>query len=149
MIRKSHPLLGHPVDIRRLDLFLPVTTQMPITKVIRHNINDIRFGLPRTPQTHAPVQRKAYRAQARQLRLVGYSGGGTLAALLAARRADVCQLITVASNLDIERWASHHKVSPLWGSENPASYGAALQHLPQYHLIGGDDQVVPATIVLS
>lgn len=89
------------------------------------------------------------KAGASQLRLVGYSGGGTLATLLAAQRTDVCQLITVAANLDIELWARHHRVSPLWGSQTPLHYGDALQHLPQYHLVGSDDQVVPATIVRS
>ena len=37
---------------------------------------------------------------AKRLRLVGFSGGGPTAALIAARRADVFELVTVAGNLD-------------------------------------------------
>ena len=39
--------------------------------------------------------------QSEEIVLVGYSGGGAIAALVAARRADVADLISVAGNLDI------------------------------------------------
>ena len=44
------------------------------------------------------------RVGASRLVLVGYSGGGAVAALVAARRDDVVQLITVAGNLDHRAW---------------------------------------------
>lgn len=81
--------------------------------------------------------------------LVGYSGGGTLAALLAARRTDVACLITVAANLDIEAWSRLHGVDPLSGSDNPAALGPALAGVPQVHLAGADDAVVPAAVIAS
>lgn len=43
--------------------------------------------------------------------LVGYSGGGAVAALLAEQRLDVVRLITIAGNLDHRAWTSHHRVS--------------------------------------
>ncbi|MCK4507345.1 MAG: hypothetical protein KAU27_02315, partial [Desulfuromonadales bacterium] len=44
----------------------------------------------------------------KSLRLIGYSGGGAVAALVAAKRDDVVQLITVAGNLDHARWTEFH-----------------------------------------
>ncbi|MDE1901196.1 MAG: alpha/beta hydrolase, partial [Alphaproteobacteria bacterium] len=65
--------------------------------------------------------------------LVGYSGGGAIAALVAARRHDVTELVTVAGNLDTETWVKLHGVLPLSGSLNPADEWAALQNIPQRH----------------
>ena len=59
------------------------------------------------------------RSPARGIVIVGHSGGGVIAALLAARLPGVAGLITVASPLDIHGWIAHHRVSPLRGSLNP------------------------------
>ncbi|MCW9036056.1 MAG: alpha/beta hydrolase [Rhodospirillales bacterium] len=81
-----------------------------------------------------------------KIRLVGFSGGGTVAALVAARRSDVERLVTVAGILDHKRWTKHHSVSPLAGSLNPIDYINTLSLLPQHHLIGEKDKIVPRTI---
>lgn len=81
-----------------------------------------------------------------EIALVGYSGGGTIAALIAARRRDVKWLITIAANLDHRVWTDLHKVSPLTGSLNASDYAPAIQDIPQWHLIGDRDSIVPATI---
>jgi pimeloyl-ACP methyl ester carboxylesterase len=86
-------------------------------------------------------------AGATRLRLVGYSGGGTVAVLVAARRTDVAQVVTVAANLDHARWTELHRVTPLAGSLNAADHAARLQGLPQLHLVGEDDEVVPPQVV--
>lgn len=77
------------------------------------------------------------------LRLVGYSGGGTMAALLAARRTDVIDLRTVAGNLDHRAQSRLLDVSALDGSLNPPDDAARLRLIPQQHFIGGDDKIVP------
>lgn len=76
--------------------------------------------------------------------LVGYSGGGAVALLIAAERDDVGSVMTVAGNLDPAAWAAHHQVTPLRGSSNPASpwYQANLD-CPQVHFVGTEDEVVP------
>lgn len=79
---------------------------------------------------------------AERLTLVGYSGGGTVAALLAQRRQDVDRLITVAGNLDHRAWTAYHHVPPLIGSLNPADFTGLLANLPQLHLVGNDDRIV-------
>ena len=40
-VGEPHAVLGQAVDVRRLDEFLSVATQIAITKVIRHDVNDI------------------------------------------------------------------------------------------------------------
>ena len=86
------------------------------------------------------------RAGADKIRLVGYSGGGGIAVLLASRRSDVDDIRTIAANLDTERFTSHHRVSPMRGSSNPAAVASQVAHIPQLHLVGAEDRIVPALI---
>ena len=84
---------------------------------------------------------------ARHVRLVGYSGGGQIAALIAARRGDVEELVTVAANLDHKTWTERHGVSPLSGSLNAADIAADIEHIPQVHFVGADDDNVTPEVV--
>ncbi|OGQ96339.1 MAG: hypothetical protein A2521_10860 [Deltaproteobacteria bacterium RIFOXYD12_FULL_57_12] len=85
----------------------------------------------------------------RHLELVGYSGGGTMAALLAARRDDVRFLRTIAGNLDHVWLNKHHKVSPLTGSLNPPDFADRLSRIPQRHFVGENDRIVPLAVYRS
>ncbi len=84
-----------------------------------------------------------------QFILVGFSGGGVLAALIAEKRMDVAGLITVASNLDTDLWTNHHKVIPLFGSLNPALTAKTNASKPQVHFVGNKDHIVPVKVVKS
>lgn len=95
----------------------------------------------------AAIDQVKRRAAAPAVALVGYSGGGAVAALVAARRGDVARLITVAANLDHAAWTAHHRLAPLSGSLNPADHAERLQSLPQVHFAGAKDRVVPPRIV--
>ena len=75
---------------------------------------------------------------------VGFSGGGTLAALLAREFDRTCALITMASPLDIDEWTRERGYSPLEGSVNPAAQPPLPAHVRQLHLRGGRDRVVGA-----
>jgi pimeloyl-ACP methyl ester carboxylesterase len=86
-------------------------------------------------------------AGARRLVLVGYSGGGVVAALLAARRSDVAGFVTVAANLDLGYWVRRDQLAPLTGSLDPATVADRLATVPQVHFVGGRDQVVGADVV--
>lgn len=79
------------------------------------------------------------------VRLVGFSGGGVAAALLAAGREDVVQLVTIAAPLDLAAWTRLHGVSPLTGSVDPMSEPGVsrLARVRQVHVVGGRDTVVP------
>jgi hypothetical protein len=79
---------------------------------------------------------------AKQLTLVGYSGGGAVAALVSVRRNDVEWLITIAGNLDHKAWSTEHHLTPLTGSLNPADAWRQLENIPQTHFVGGKDAIV-------
>lgn len=82
-------------------------------------------------------------------KLIGYSGGGAIAALLSAKREDVIKLITVSGNLDTAYWSSYHHIDALSGSLNPADDAVKLQHISQHHLIGTLDTIVPKEVFFS
>lgn len=95
------------------------------------------------------ISRQKSAQGARRLRLFGYSGGGVLATLVAARRDDVDVLITVAAPLAIAEWVTWHKISLLKGSLDPAELSENVRLPPGVHFVGGDDRTVPAAIVGS
>jgi predicted esterase len=79
--------------------------------------------------------------------IVGFSGGGAVAVLVAARNPySVKDIITVAGNLDIDSFVAYHRVSPMIGSINPITYVGQVQHIPQLHLSGGQDKIVTPLI---
>lgn len=85
-------------------------------------------------------------AQAAKLSLIGYSGGGAVAVLVAARRTDVVSLRTVAGTLNHVAFTDRHGVTPLQGSLNPIDQAAALSAIPQHHFVGGADTIIPSDI---
>lgn len=89
------------------------------------------------------------RYQASQIRLIGFSGGGTVATIVAALRDDVELLVTVAGNLDHKRWTDFNEIDPLDGSLNPIDFSKSLEAVPQVHLIGERDEVVPGSVLTS
>jgi dienelactone hydrolase len=78
--------------------------------------------------------------------LIGYSGGGVLAVLVANRVHQVDVVVTIGANLDIDAWTGLHGYTPLSASLNPASVSAWRTDLRQVHLVGGRDRNVPAYI---
>jgi len=78
--------------------------------------------------------------------IIGYSGGGGIAVLVAARNNMVKDIITIAGNVDHLAFTSHHKVSPMSASLNPIDYAKSINNIPQLHLSGGKDKVVPPFI---
>ncbi len=86
------------------------------------------------------------RIGAQFLHLVGYSGGGGLALLLAERRPDVLTVATVAGLLDTSWWVREKNFQPLTGSLNPADQARVLINTPQVHFYGTDDAIIPAAM---
>ena len=84
-----------------------------------------------------------------RIELIGYSGGGTVAALVAARRKDVIHLVTVAANLDHALWTQQHDIAPLDGSLNPVDLWPRLARIPQVHFVGADDEIVDPSIAAA
>ncbi|MFT3735396.1 MAG: alpha/beta hydrolase [Rhodocyclaceae bacterium] len=86
------------------------------------------------------------RMPGQRVNLVGYSGGGAIAVLVAARRRDVASLRTVAGNLDHDAVNRLHQVSLMPDSLNPFAVAASVANIPQIHFAGSDDTVVPPMI---
>jgi hypothetical protein len=82
-----------------------------------------------------------------QVVLIGYSGGGTLAQLLAERIKQTCAVLTLAGNLDTAAWTQLHGYAALQGSMNPAQRSPLSKHILQLHYVGGSDQNIPSFLV--
>jgi len=80
------------------------------------------------------------------LELVGYSGGGNIAALLAERRTDVRTLRTVAGNLDVAYVNALHRVSPMPHALSAIDRAGDLRALAQVHFSGEEDATVPPAV---
>lgn len=79
--------------------------------------------------------------------LIGYSGGGALAALMAPRIPEVALIVTVAGNLDVAGWNALHGYPPFNDSLNPLDYATAISHIRQIHFSGGEDRIVPISLI--
>jgi len=78
--------------------------------------------------------------------LIGYSGGGALAMLLASRLTNLKKIITINGNLDIDAWTRSHAYTPLTGSLNPIDFLEQASSWPQAHLIGDLDKNIPHSV---
>lgn len=106
-----------------------------------------RYGPQVVDSLAAALQKVLDGAGYAGLVFIGYSGGGTLAMLLAERFPQTRAVLTIAGNLDPPRWAARHGYSPLDGSLNPAARPPLNPAIVQLHLVGGRDKNVPAELV--
>ena len=93
------------------------------------------------------IRTAAARAGVDEIELVGFSGGGVIATLLARRQAGVALLVTVAAPLEVGAWVRHHRLTPLQGSLDPGDH--PVPAVPQAHLAGGQDTTVPAALIAA
>jgi dienelactone hydrolase len=105
-----------------------------------------RFAPEVIEATNAAIDQLKARYGAQRLALVGYSGGGAVAALAASERQDVTRLITIAATLDHRAWTSAEGLAPLSGSLNPADAWPRLRRVPQTHFVGGKDRAVGESV---
>jgi hypothetical protein len=106
-----------------------------------------RFAPEVVDSLNNAINKHATRIGAQRLRIIGYSGGGVLAALVAAKRNDVDLLATAAAPLDHAAWTTHHDVTPLRGSLNPVDFAGSLGRIRQIHLVGEDDKTTPRSVL--
>ena len=90
----------------------------------------------------AVISSESSKLQAKELVIVGYSGGGVLATLVAERMQAVAAVITIGANLDIDAWTKYNGNLPLSLSLNPARSERA-HPWPEFHFSGANDKVVP------
>ncbi|MBF0357590.1 MAG: alpha/beta hydrolase [Magnetococcales bacterium] len=107
----------------------------------------MRFSEEVIESTNQGIDQLKKLARANAINLVGYSGGGAVAVLVAARRDDVVGIRTVAGNLDHVAFTKHHRVTDLAGSLNPLDVAKRVKKISQFHFVGGRDKIVPDSIV--
>ncbi len=78
--------------------------------------------------------------------IIGHSGGGTLALLLAERFDATRAVLTLAGNLDTEAWVDYHSYRPLPDSLNPAKRSGLPTGIVEQHYVGLRDREVPLNI---
>ncbi|SMF34707.1 alpha/beta hydrolase [Desulfovibrio gilichinskyi] len=108
-----------------------------------------RFSEPVIHDLNQALDQAKSLVGAKILELVGYSGGGAVALLLAARRDDVDLVVTIAGNLDHDYWTRYHHVSPLRDSLNPADYAVQNQVIKQVHIVSTEDLIIPPSVSQS
>ena len=81
--------------------------------------------------------------------LIGYSGGGALARLVAPHVSRVVGLLTISGNLDTAEWTSARGFLPLTDSVNPAATPPLSANLLHVQAIGQRDSVVPKSVTDS
>jgi pimeloyl-ACP methyl ester carboxylesterase len=146
----ADPTTGNPIALKllaRTGLSAAYVTRPCYHELLGPNCTPERWTIGRYSEdivasmAHT-VRVTVQRASAHKVLLVGYSGGGALAVLVAERLDNVAGVITVGANLDTQAWTRHHGYVPLLGSLNPA-LSKADHPWPEIHLYGARDQVVP------
>jgi hypothetical protein len=107
-----------------------------------------RFSLEVIESMNDAVRQFAARTHGAPLELVGYSGGGAIAVIIAARRTDVTSIRTVCGNLDDEFVNRFHGVSSTDQSQNAIDSASRVANIPQIHFSGAQDRVIPPVVAL-
>lgn len=81
--------------------------------------------------------------------LIGHSGGGVLAMLLAGKVENVAAVVTLAANLDHQAWTNIKGFAPLDRSLNPVDQEPLPASVMRWHFAGGRDLQVPPQITLD
>ena len=102
-----------------------------------------RYGKAAVASVAAALATLIRENSTRRVILLGYSGGGTIAYLVAPYIPAVSAVVTLAANLDIDAWTRAHGFLPLSESDNPAAVPALDRRITQIAIVGGRDVNVP------
>lgn len=122
-----------------------LTMPLPASCQVNWWTND-RFSPPIVDAMNEALDQIVKKYPGVTLELVGYSGGGNIAALLAERRTDVRTLRTVAGNLDVAYVNAQHNVTAMPNALSAIDRASALRHLPQTHFSGEEDKIVSPAV---
>lgn len=91
------------------------------------------------------LNRKTYKSVA----IIGFSGGGTLATLVAEQVPQITKVITIAANLDTDLWTTLKGYTPLKNSINPTLLKQLRIDIARIHLAGLKDRSVSISVINS
>jgi predicted esterase len=97
----------------------------------------------------AVLQQCIAQYQIEHLVLIGYSGGGAIAALVAGHISSLDTLVTLAANLNVKAWSEFHAYPTLSDSLDPVEDALINQKTRQLHFAGADDTNVPSFVIES
>jgi predicted esterase len=153
----AHPTPVNPLALRLMlaDPFADKLYMARPCQFVQNEACDARFwssdryGVEVVAATNEALEKAKREKGYKHIELVGYSGGATVALLVAAQRTDVISVRTVCGNLDPAAFSRLHRVSPLTGSLNPVDFSSSLQKIPQIHFVGEKDKRIPEEIFNS
>jgi predicted alpha/beta hydrolase family esterase len=105
-----------------------------------------RYSAPVVEALNDALDQLQTQQGAKPLVLIGHSGGGTLAVLMAHSRADVVGVVTIAGNLDPAAWTEHHHYLPLIKSQETLLTTPLQNSIFRWHLIGEKDNNIPVKL---
>lgn len=107
---------------------------------------NLRYSQPMVDTLNEALDQLKTKGPYEHIELIGFSGGGTLALLLAAGRRDITSVRTVAGNLAPHFVNRFHGVSPISDSLDPTNFSTTLATIPQLHFIGGKDSTITSDV---
>ena len=105
-----------------------------------------RYSITALQSMNAVIDKLKTSKKYSEIELIGYSGGATMALLLAAHRQDVVLIRTVAGNLVPEFTNKLHQVSQMPDALNPLEFTSKLSQIKQIHFVGTKDNIIPIDI---
>ena len=106
-----------------------------------------RYGPEVLDSMESVLRSQIQSSGATRIELIGHSGGGTLAVLLAQRINSVSHVVTIGANLDIDAWCELHHFTPLLGSLNPSDQPPQRKNLQTTHWVGQNDTNTPPALL--
>jgi hypothetical protein len=108
---------------------------------------NMRYGSLVIDSLSIAIEQLSEQYQTTNLVLIGYSGGGALAVLLAEKIPNVSAVITIGANLNTQLWTQHHQMLPLSGSINPVERPDLPITVMQKHYVGSEDKIIPVSLL--
>ena len=109
-----------------------------------------RYSKQVIDEMEAVLRRITLQYSVRSINIIGFSGGATLAVLLASRADDslpIDRVVSIAGNLTVKRWVSHHHYIALESSLDAQVFLPLSQ--PHLILIAEKDENIPPSLYLS
>jgi predicted esterase len=92
--------------------------------------------------------KKQLNVSAQKIIIIGHSGGGSLALLMAQKRSDVYGVISLAGNIDTDAWVKLHNYDPLHSSLNPFAQPLLPAEIKRWYFSGREDKNIPYSLLL-